>query len=72
MILTSEFKMSDLGPLAFFLGVQIRRNLDGNIFIGQVHYVKQVLEKFSMTNCNPLSTSITVGYGDTECTVSDT
>lgn len=67
-ILTSKFKMSDLGLLSFFLGVQITRNPDGSIFIGQLHYVKKVLEKFAMTTCNPVSTPMVVGsmYSDVQ------
>lgn len=60
-ILNSEFKMSDLGRLSFFLGAQIHTNPDGSIFMHQAHYVRQVLEKFGMTDCKHVSTPMSVG-----------
>lgn len=56
-ILTSEFKMSDLGRLSFFLGIQVQTNPNGSIFIHQAHYIKQTLEKFGMTECKVVSVS---------------
>lgn len=39
-----------------FLGLEINRNKDGAIFLHQSGYVRRVLEKFGMKECNPVST----------------
>ena len=41
----SEFEMSLLGELNFFLGLQISQ-LDDGIFISQSKYIKETLKKF--------------------------
>ena len=51
----SEFEMSLLGDLTFFLGLQISQ-LDGGIFISQTKYIKEMLKKFRMEDCKPVST----------------
>jgi hypothetical protein len=51
----SEFEMSLLGELTFFLGLQISQ-LDEGIFISQTKYIKEMLKKFRMEDCKPVST----------------
>ena len=51
----SEFEMSLLGELNFFLGLQISQLEDG-IFISQIKYIKEMLKKFGMEDCRPVST----------------
>ena len=51
----SEFEMSLLGELNFFLGLQIS-HLDDGIFISQSKYIKEMLNKFGMEDCKPVST----------------
>jgi hypothetical protein len=51
----SEFEMSLLGELTFFLGLQIS-HLDEGIFISQTKYIKEMLKKFRMEYCKPVST----------------
>jgi hypothetical protein len=51
----SEFEMSLLGELTFFLGLQISQ-LDEGIFISQTKYIKEMLKKFGMEDCKPVST----------------
>jgi hypothetical protein len=43
----SEFEMSLLGELTFFLGLHISQ-LDEGIFISQTKYIKEMLKKFGM------------------------
>ena len=57
----SEFEMSFLGELTFFLGLQISQ-LDDGIFIFQTKYIKEMLNKFEMEDCKPVSTSMITGY----------
>jgi hypothetical protein len=55
-----EFEMSLLGELNFFLGLQIVQSKRG-FFIHQSKYVKDMLKKFQLEDCKPVSTPMTVG-----------
>jgi hypothetical protein len=44
-----------LGELTFFLGLQICQRNKG-IFISQEKYIREMLKKFGMTDCKPVST----------------
>ena len=56
----SEFEMSLLRELTFFLGLQISQ-LDDRIFISQTKYIKEMLKKFGMEDCKPISTPMITG-----------
>ena len=56
----SEFEMSLLGELNFFLGLQISQ-LDDRIFISQSKYIKDMLKKFGMEDCKPVRTLMIIG-----------
>jgi hypothetical protein len=56
----NEFEMSLLGELNFFLGLQISQ-LDEGIFISQTKYIKEMLKKFIMEDCKPVSTPMVTG-----------
>ena len=43
----SEFEMSMMGELTFFLGLKVKQCNDG-IFINQAKYIKDMLKKFGM------------------------
>lgn len=60
-IMESEFEMSLLGPLTFFLGIQVSQ-LEHGLFISQVKYAKEMLKKFQMDQCNPVNTPMETGY----------
>ena len=45
----SEFEMSHMGELNYFLGLQIKQMKDG-IFIFQYKYAKKLLKRFGMKN----------------------
>ena len=47
--------MSDLGPLSYYLGIEVEQTGQG-ISITQRTYVDKILKKASMTGCNPCST----------------
>jgi hypothetical protein len=53
--LAHTFELKDLGPLRFFLGLQIDYTRAG-LFVHQKKYVSDLLLKFNMTNCKPAST----------------
>jgi hypothetical protein len=43
----SEFEMSLLGELSFFLGLQIHQSNQG-IFISKTKYIREMLKRFGM------------------------
>ena len=51
----SDFEMSLLGELTYFLGLQISQQEKG-IFICQAKYIKEMLKKFKMEDCKPILT----------------
>jgi len=53
----SEFEMSMLGEMNFFLGMQVKQLKDG-IFINQAKYCKEILRKFDMDQCKAINTLI--------------
>ncbi|XP_059073099.1 secreted RxLR effector protein 161-like [Cryptomeria japonica] len=52
--------MSMLGELSFFRGVQISQSNEG-IFISKTKYIKEMLKKFRMEDCNAASTPMVTG-----------
>lgn len=56
----SEFEMSLLGEMNFFLGLHISQLNDG-IFISQSKYIKEMLKKFGMEDCKRVSTPMITG-----------
>ncbi|GJT37454.1 retrovirus-related pol polyprotein from transposon TNT 1-94 [Tanacetum coccineum] len=62
-----EFKMSMMGELNFFLGLQIKQMEDG-IFFNQSKYIKEMLKKFGLEDSKPtktpMSTEIKLTKGD--------
>ncbi|KAJ9560337.1 hypothetical protein OSB04_005497 [Centaurea solstitialis] len=54
-LMHKKFKMSSMGELTFFLGLQVKQKRDG-IFINQSKYVATMLQKFGMNDAKPAST----------------
>ncbi|WVZ89785.1 hypothetical protein U9M48_036147 [Paspalum notatum var. saurae] len=55
--MSSEFEMSLMGELQFFLGLQIKQGLEGT-FIHQAKYTRDILKKFNMGDSKPMTTPI--------------
>ncbi|KAJ9551165.1 hypothetical protein OSB04_015210 [Centaurea solstitialis] len=55
--LSSEFPMSDLGPLSFFLGIAASRS-NSRLFLYQSTFAQEILARADMVLCNPCSTPI--------------
>ncbi|CAL5368349.1 unnamed protein product [Camellia sinensis] len=55
-----EFEMSDLGLMHYFLGIEVAQSSAG-IFISQKKYVREMLDKFQMVNCNSVTTPVEHG-----------
>ena len=51
----ATFQMSDLGPLSFYLGIEVHQN-DSGITLRQTAYAKRVVELAGLTDCNPALT----------------
>ncbi|KAJ9561694.1 LOW QUALITY PROTEIN: hypothetical protein OSB04_006854 [Centaurea solstitialis] len=54
-LMRRKFKMSSMGELTFFLGLQVKHKED-EIFINQSKYVKDMLNKFGYADAKPTST----------------
>lgn len=71
-VLQQEFKMSLLGELTYFLGLQVKQNKDG-IFLSQTKYLKQILKKDGMEDskpvCTPMVTWCSLSSNDESATV---
>ena len=55
--LAVRFQMKELGQLKHFLGLEVTRTAKG-IFLGQQKYAKDLLQKFGMLECKPISTPL--------------
>jgi hypothetical protein len=51
----TTFQMSDLGPLSFYLGIEVHQD-DSGITLRQTDYVKRVVELAGLTDYNPALT----------------
>ena len=52
-----EFKMSLVGELTYFLGLQVRKT-DSGTFVSQAKYAKNLVNKFKVDSENNRKTSI--------------
>lgn len=57
--LLTTFEGRDLGPASFFLGMDIKRDRQARtLSLGQSRLTMDLLEKYNMTECKPLSTPL--------------
>ena len=54
------FDMTDLGVMKYFLGMELLQSSDG-VFICQQKYISDILNRFKMQDCKPVSTPISIG-----------
>jgi hypothetical protein len=64
--LRTAFAMKDLGPLSYFLGIQVQRTKEG-FFLHQQQYAEDILKRAGMLNCKSAATPV-----DTKAKVSAT
>ena len=50
--MTTQFEMSDLGLLSFYLGIEVDQQQDF-ITIKQSSYARKILNQFGVGDCNP-------------------
>jgi hypothetical protein len=58
-ILNNLFKMKDLGVLKKIVGIRVIDS-DNRISMDQEEYIKDILSKFNMGNCKPISTPLAI------------
>ena len=58
--LTDRFKMKDMGPLHYLLGITVVQGRD-HISIDQKQYIPRLLKRFRMEDAKPVSTPADVG-----------
>jgi hypothetical protein len=54
-----ELKMSMMGELTFFFGIQVKQMKQGT-FIHQAKYTKDLIKKFNMNELKPVSTPMSM------------
>jgi hypothetical protein len=54
-MMESEFQMSMMGELTFFLGIQVKQMKQGT-FVHQAKYTKDLMKKFNMAELKPVPT----------------
>ncbi|CAM8885291.1 unnamed protein product [Rhodiola kirilowii] len=55
-----KFDMTDLGRMHYFLGVEVQQTTKG-IFLSQKKYASEVIARFGMEGCNPVSNPMVPG-----------
>lgn len=58
--MTSLFRMSDLGLLSYYLGIEVKQGKDG-IKLCQSAYAQKLLKKGGMADCKPVQTPMEEG-----------
>ncbi|KAL0447558.1 UNVERIFIED_CONTAM: Retrovirus-related Pol polyprotein from transposon RE1, partial [Sesamum latifolium] len=59
-VMAQEFEMSDMRLMSYYLGLEVKQQSNG-IFISQEAYAREILKKFKMMECNPVTTPIEYG-----------
>ena len=59
-VMIKEFEMTDIGLMAYYLGIEVKQKEEG-IFISQESYAKEILKRFKMNDCKPISTPVECG-----------
>jgi hypothetical protein len=54
-MMESEFQISMMGELTFFLGIQVKQTKRGT-FVHQAKYTKDLMKKFNMAELKPVPT----------------
>jgi hypothetical protein len=57
--LRAEFALKDLGPLHYFLGIEVK-TINDRLHLSQSKYVSDILKRAGMTNCKPVMTHLPI------------
>eukprot|EP00253_Pinus_taeda_P011386 PITA_11386 len=55
--LAREFEMKDMGLMHYFLGMELWQK-DGEVFVSQGKYAKEIFRRFHLEKCKPMQTPI--------------
>ena len=55
--MTREFEITDIGLMAYYLDTEVKQK-EEDIFISQETYAHEILKKFKMDDCKPISMPI--------------
>lgn len=58
--LSKQFEIKDLGEAKYCLGIEIRQE-GKHIRLSQAGYIREILNRFGMTDCKPSRTPLVVG-----------
>ncbi|KAH9751814.1 hypothetical protein KPL71_014449 [Citrus sinensis] len=53
-VMIKEFEMTDIGLMAYCLSIEVKQKEEG-ICISQESYIKEILKRFKMNDCKPIS-----------------
>lgn len=56
-LISAEYGMKDLGPLSYFLGVDVTCTSAG-MFFSQTNYATDIIERVGLTSCKPSYTPV--------------
>eukprot|EP00253_Pinus_taeda_P021254 PITA_21254 len=59
--LATEFEMKDIGLMHYFLGLGVWQE-EGHFFLGQGKYIVDILSRFHMEDCRPMSTPMITNW----------
>jgi len=59
--LNFEFPLKDLGPLDYFLGIEVNSQPNGYLILTQSKYVRDLMAKTTMDKVNSISTLMVSG-----------
>ncbi|XP_021732052.1 uncharacterized protein LOC110698841 [Chenopodium quinoa] len=59
--LQTEFPMTDLGPMSYFLGIAVIRT-PSYLLLSQEKYAHEILERAGMSSCKPAATPVDTKY----------
>ena len=59
--LAAEYEMTDIGLMHYFLGLEVWQE-PGHIFLGQGKYAVDILRRFRMEDCRPMSTPMITNW----------
>eukprot|EP00253_Pinus_taeda_P006865 PITA_06865 len=59
--LASEFEMKDIGLMHYFLGLEVWQE-EGHFFLGQGKHIVDILSRFHMEDCKPMSTPMITNW----------
>nr|XP_028949296.1 uncharacterized protein LOC114821382 [Malus domestica] len=65
--LSVVFELKDMGKLTYFLGLQVDYKTNGDIFLNQSKYIKDLIHKAGMDSCKPATTPYIAYAVNTVC-----